>query len=393
MLKHRARSVLPVLIASLTAIIVSSPGPQAHASAAAAAGWRTVVSFGPAGQVSYLTDVVATGPSDAWAVGAERSAQPGQVMIVERWNGHAWHQVPVPNSLAARATGSAIAASSAANAWVLATSARNRQEVLRWHAGTWNTIRAPRWVFSDGSGVGGLSPAVFGPSNGWIFNLDANVYAKPSAPQAARYDGKGWRKVPLPGFPHAVSALAANNIWVVGPTTRTAFTPHPANVLMHWNGRFWHTFPLPRVGTPAGTIRQLDGIAPAGRSGAWAAYAYLSIKTVRLAGLVLLHWDGHSWRKFKVRMRGVRTPIAIGVDVPDGRGGAWGLHDAVAPGYPLQATDFSAAGRLTTSTIPRGSDTNLAALAWIPGTGSAWAVGKVAIDSTTAQALILRYRS
>ena len=353
------------------------------AATAGSPGWRIVRQFGPANQTTTLGAVTATGPADAWAVGCS-DCKTGK-LLVERWNGKSWRPASLPAAITDNVSSDAISASSASNVWMFGGSlATNGPVAVRWNGKAWTTSTLPSWVVRfDRAGDVLDVPAVFGPSNVWNFSLGA--FRNPAL--AAHFDGHSWHKVSLPGQPEQVSALAANDIWAVGPSRKTISSAHPVDIAMHWNGHSWHAIRVPAVmPKPPLTMFPLGVLALSSRN-VWVMMRSGSV--ARETG-VLQHWNGRSWRRVQVPSSGVAlggTEIGAAL-VQDGHGGLWFQQDGVKAPFPLFMYHYSN-GRFTRQRM--GTNLNLDAFAWIPRTRSVWAVGHGSNAQDTAlQAVIAK---
>jgi shikimate kinase len=113
------RGLVAVSACSLALVTATT----AHATSAP--GWQIADVLGPAGGVSEVTGVAATGAQDGWAAGSYcgspcSSPNEPEVMVAQ-WNGTAWQQVSLPTSITngvPNASNAAVGASSATNAWV-----------------------------------------------------------------------------------------------------------------------------------------------------------------------------------------------------------------------------------------------------------------------------------
>jgi hypothetical protein len=106
-----------------------------------------------------------------------------------------------------------------------------------------------------------------------------------------------------------------------------------------------------------------------------------------LAALTGAHWNGTRWRSIPV-------PVTVsGIDTirQDGHGGIWLLADAKGGDLAQYWYHYSDGGwtRQLVPT-PRGYNTTLFGMAWIPGTTSIWAVGE-ADSNRRAVGVVARY--
>jgi len=301
---------------------------------AAAPGWRTIKTIGPAtGNVAGL--LTADSATDAWSVWAG----PG-IALVERWNGSAWQRVALPakfNSYVHDAV--AISASSAASAWLF----NGSHTALRWTAAGWHYQALPSWVKP-------VNSVAFGAGDVWVFGTGT---------VAARYNGHSWAKVTLPEPATVISAVAANDIWALGPSI---------SYVMRWNGASWVKVGLPLLPLPAGATLSYEGMTATGPSDAWLFRAIL-FPNSNIPETAVLHWNGKAWPT-------IPGPSDIGGSMAsDGSGGLWVNGIDINPGGFWLLYHWSA-GHWTTSEPPSPMFSHAQeALTWIPGTRSVWSAG------------------
>jgi hypothetical protein len=355
------------------------------AGSAATGGWRGVAVIGAAAH-AWTSQLVATGAADAWSYWAScavcTAGQPSTTFRVEHWNGTAWAPVSVPQPLAATA-GSAVAlgASSASDAWLVAPGA-----VLRWDGTSWQRQPIPAWVTLGSAGLYKVSAAVFGPGAAWVFSLDRNAE---KSYYAARYNGRDWVKVALPGSPEQVSALAPDDIWVLGATPASAATANPVTILMHWNGTSWTSVPAPRDTVPAGTTVDNGELVATGPREAWLVRQEQRVgsdgQTV-ITGAYLLHWDGTSWARVSI---GAPAQTIVEAMAADGQGGLW-LAGVSAASISTGEFYHYSGGHWTQAAIPGGTLNGTprvglsGGITAIPGTRSLWASGTMVTGAGTS---------
>lgn len=174
-----------------------------------------------------FTAVTARHGYDTWAVGHYNTwTGPGHygyqnVSLAERWNGHAWTQVPSPNPAGKSHT------------QLLGVSADGRDDA--WMVGVYNG--------NDGD--------------------------LPGRTLAEHWNGKSWTIVPTPnpgrsqGHPSGallgVAAISPRNAWAVGTYSDPA-TGKPRSLLLHWNGKSWRQVTVPHLG-PAGRPNVLFAVS------------------------------------------------------------------------------------------------------------------------------------
>ncbi len=148
-------------------------GGAAAAGAATTPGWRVTAVLRPCGDDS-LSSVVATGPRDAWALGQPQfgSGGAGCGADVERWDGTAWHRIPVPASVALGGSLTpALAATSAGDAWIFPVMVTNvglsyfaYNYALHWNGKAWHASAFPAKLVLQ-------SAADLGAGDVWAFGV------------------------------------------------------------------------------------------------------------------------------------------------------------------------------------------------------------------------------
>lgn len=109
-----------------------------------------------------LTDVVATGPAEAWAVGSRLVDGVGGVPMAVRWRNGAWAEVPLPGDLGARRLSSAAAAEN--GLWATAGPSDDNSvpvtALVRWTGTAWQRVALPadrdvkvQRITADGNGT------------------------------------------------------------------------------------------------------------------------------------------------------------------------------------------------------------------------------------------------
>jgi hypothetical protein len=188
-----------------------------------------------------------------------------------------------------------------------------------------------------------------------------------------RFNGHSWRRVRIPVAPLATAAPSRDNIWGVGPPSRTASAQFPTSyTLAHWTGR-WQAIPFPPLNLPSGAYLY----------GAWVALAgsgsvFVAVNIARdQSGGELLRWDGHHWHFVTLPIQ----VLQLGPLAQDGKGGLWvtAYPADQNPDFDVVMLHLSAAGKWSQTLVPI-SALLLNAMRLIPGTTSVWAGGFVAAD-------------
>jgi hypothetical protein len=204
--------------------------------------WHAIDVPPPPGATLHLDALTAAGPDDVWLTGATRPADwlaSGDLTThpyAAHWNGHYLIPTPVPQELThlvsavpMRRSQSAPATSPPATRSAPATS--------------------PPAARSGSTASGEPAPVVGGEVWGWGADRSS----------VARWDGRAWRSVALPGTPDgdriALGADAGGTVY--------AATADPAHRLVRWQGGRWQPVSVPAgVTVPAGAA-----LGPAGSGG------------------------------------------------------------------------------------------------------------------------------
>ena len=206
--------------------------------------WARVPTPTPAGG-AYLSGVAATSATDAWAVGYAGSpggaGVPGTNRpLILHWNGVAWKQVPTH---LAPGLGNlrGVATTAAGNAWAVGCTGcfavgAGDPLIERWNGTAWKQVPVPSSVSLAGLwGVAAASSA-----NAWAVGTPSGGPGHTTG--IVGWNGTAWKPVPSPnpgGQEHVfgVAATSARNAWAVGETEAT--TPFKG-VISHWNGTAWN---------------------------------------------------------------------------------------------------------------------------------------------------------
>ena len=120
----------------------ASPAGALRAAATTPPAWRAVPVPSSVVSPASLGDVSASGPADAWAVGAdaETGFRHGTPLILH-WNGTAWSKVALP-SVAGPGYLTSVSAGSRSSVWVLGTD-KSGTVLLHWNGRRWRTVGFP----------------------------------------------------------------------------------------------------------------------------------------------------------------------------------------------------------------------------------------------------------
>jgi len=323
------------------------------APAANSPGWRITDRL-PSGV--HVSSVVATSPTNAWALGccSNRIAKDG--ILVWHWNGARWLPVSVPAGPPRQADLATLAASPDGSAWVLGMTGgpeSSQTFSLHWTGHGWAAIIDATWQADPTSAV--VAPDAH---DVWAFG-----WADASPPITAHFNGRTWSSVQLPVYVAQASALSASDIWAVGSDG----SPENGTVV-RWNGASWTAVKLPVLHLPAGDVLgQLGQVSAVTADNVWIAAELQSGNIESLeSGILLLHWNGRGWQQL-TPPRGLITGQFDGVNMSvDSSGGLW-LTTAPWIGSKVVVLHYSD-GQWRRAAAPAG----LSSVAQIPGTASAW---------------------
>lgn len=366
-----AKSVLGSGLVTSAAIIVLTVG-----SATAASGW-SIVSIPQVGQSAVLSGVSAESDSDAWAVGSTTSSPEG---LSYHWGGTSWQQVTVPKNGSLLYTKlSAVNAASTKDAWAVGKSWTQSQyphaAAYHWDGRAWTPVSAgARWL----TGVADVGPG--------------NVYAVGS--QLDHWDGTSWAQIafPNPGAAtlSAVSADAANDIWVVGiyndPNICGSQCGGPEQPFsLHWDGTSWQDVSMPQ-NTDSAVQYQLGSVDAISPSDVWTvgytkhadgfdaygniAYAYSNL---------IEHWNGANWSV-------TPTPSGTGLAgvTGDSSTGVWAVGGSTILSW--DGTSWA-----TVSGVSLSGSSALSAVSARSGATLAWAVGSTFNSTTGSSPFVLKH--
>lgn len=236
--------------------------------------WEQVSSPDPAGSAhdNFLSGVAITSAKNAWAVGTYFPSLAARTLI-ERWNGTTWRQQASSSLKGSELFG--VAATSASNAWAVGSyiDSHNASQtlILHWNGTSWKRVPSP--APGGSTSTSGLSAvAVSSASNAWAVG---DYFAKGVVKSLIlHWNGKAWKQVTAPsldgssadGSLSSVTIVSATNAWAVG-------TDHSHLTLAaHWNGNSWTKVPTPDFGT----FNEFAAVAASSASDVWAVGTYVA---------------------------------------------------------------------------------------------------------------------
>ncbi|WP_433431015.1 hypothetical protein [Nonomuraea sp. CA-141351] len=341
---------------------------------AAPGGWRyTYVGEELGGE---LWDVVATGPGDAWAVGA----RDGQAFLLG-YDGRTWRPAQLPDGLGdIDVIGDLrLGASGPGDLWLFRPDDQGTR-VFRRDGTGWRRLPPYQWQVIDAQ--------VFSPTDVWVLADER---------RAGHWDGTRWRTVTLPAQASALAATAPDDMWAVGHRN-LGTTPGPLTqpAAMHWNGRGWRLVPTPayRFADPAPPEEDafLSDVVALSAKEAWAVGEHTfnhgeGGPDPADPPPIVLRWNGSAWTRHPVPTPSICCPKLA----PDGSGGVLLSSDGAGLGNTWRLAPGGTATRLprmkVESKASRKQYGAIEAMAHIPGTRTVLGVGRLSARSWSRVAI------
>lgn len=298
--------------------------------------------------------------------------------VMLHWDGHSWQQTPVPRS----ARINHLSASSPKDAW-----ASTDCGMLHWDGRSWTAVPiAP----VHAQQVGTEAIKAVSPTEAWLTGMTYDNRTQVARAFVQRWDGRKWRDVPLPALGDNFSlehmdARGSNDVWAAGVVDADDDAHPTPLLLLHWNGRTWKRFPAPETGEWSKVLRSVRAVA---KNNVWiAGWGKRAPGIEEIRRPMVLHWNGRKWSSEKVPdERGELADVAVS------RGQALAVGDTLSPGY-----DYTMYALRRTSSgwqqepVPVEGEAGLYALAPIPG-GGVWSVGMTGGLEDAMRPVIARWR-
>ncbi len=335
--------------------------------ARAATGWR--IDYTPSQQWNF-TDVAATGPTDAWAVGSG-SCCDNDSRRISHWNGSQWQDVapPAAPSGISDTTFKFVGASSAQDIWALGYGSGGDSFAQHWNGTSWKDVLFPPAVHLE-------DIADIGPNDTWIVGSD-DAHA---TPYAAHFDGTQLTRVTLPSTIDnltSVSATSGSNVWFAGAANDGTY------IALQWNGTAWKTETLP-ITPPRFYWVLMTDIVAVGTNDVWAS-GFLTNGNGAEPNMILVHREASGWSPVSLDA----PNASIDHIAPDGANGLWLVSRYIPPSAELL---HYSGGTLTRENAPvqPGTTADIYDLTLIPETRSLLAPG-VLFQGSDVKAAMFRY--
>ena len=261
--------VATAILAALASCAHSSPAADSFRSRAGPAPSRNISGLFFWSHFNRVNSLAAVSAGDIWAAGSAATGGP----LLEHWNGVAWEHVTAASPRDARESLlNSVAAATSSSAWAVGYYNNGhaiKTLIERWNGLAWTQVPSPSPGGAHGSFLYGV--AADGPSSAWAvgyYLLSGSVVRT----LIERWNGHAWTQVPSPspGGSHAgseldgVAAAGSSDAWAVG------YYGRPIRPLIErWDGHAWKYVASPNPGGRDGG--ELNAVTTAGASGAWAA--------------------------------------------------------------------------------------------------------------------------
>ena len=329
-----ARAAAAGVAAALAVTGAVAAATSAAAATPAGPSWQ-IVKRVHSGTTGVFTAVVAVGKTGGWAFNGVSGP------TAWRRNGSSWTRVAFPGRSDEVVV--AAGASSPTNVWAF-TDGTAASRALRWNGSQWSVVR------SFGRLIGGA--VVLSRSDVWVFGVP---FVPGGALGAQHYNGHTWSKVTSGHGLQGGSGLSARDVWAFAGTK-----------VAHWNGHTWVRTSVAALLPAKQALNDpaVVGIVAQARN---SVYAIGSGNRQDEGGpTVILHYNGHSWRKMAQGSFGNGTsPLQQATS--DGHGGLW----IPMPGFDGQKSFMVhyLHGKLTTAALPVGpARIDVVSVSHIPGT-------------------------
>jgi hypothetical protein len=336
----------------------------------------------PGGVGSFLLDVAAVSPSDAWAVGYGWNGI-NDIPMVQHWNGVQWNLVTVPRPHGTNSLLYGVSARSADDVWIAGyyNLVHSKTLIEHWDGAVWTVLPSP----NPGAFYSRIfAIAAIGPDDVWAVG-SADVDFEQSI--AMHWDGTSWSMVRTPDLNHGTNSLHAvqgsgpDDVWAVGRWTNGHDGVTQA-LTEHWDGATWTAVKALDHQPRANFLNGVSAIDPS-------HLMAVGGRTDSVATLAL-QWDGIRWSRVPVEWV-LRTINVLNDVSADAAGDAWTVGYYYIPGDSQAQTLIEHWDGSAWHIAPSPNEGPVSSL-WGVATvsaGEAWAVGW----SETSDALIERYCS
>ena len=264
--------------------------------------WSVVPSSNAGSVDNHLQKLAVVSSTDIWAVGSSQSTRANYSTLIEHWDGTQWSIVPSPNGIDPSVENNyltGVAAVAADDVWAVgyyesvATSTLYSSLIEHWDGTSWTIVDSPA--------VGSLvtvptAVTAIAANDVWVVGHYANAGSEVTAPLFENWNGTSWTVVPAANTgwedsePQAVTAVSASDIWAVGHGGLTgSFSDQ--SLAEHWNGTAWSVVPSPNVNSSPAFLL---GVTSLGSNDVWAV-GYYGVPSPIYREPVIMRWNGSAW--------------------------------------------------------------------------------------------------
>jgi hypothetical protein len=282
-----AAAALAAAGSSAGVVGASAAGAGGRGGRTASTGSWKIVKAVPGANLPHFTAITATSRHGAWAF--EATASSTGILRPAAWRRHGcrWTRASFPG----KRGGQVVSADSTSpgDVWALLTSPEGSR-VLRWNG--------RGWALTGRFGQPHRDVVALSRRDAWLFGKGA-----------WHFDGRRWSH---PRSGHGLlggSALLRDSIWAFGAT-----------VVARWDGRTWARTSVSGLLPPKGQLNdpRLTSIFAQSARSVWAVGT--TGQESQGGPVVLLHFNGHRWRRAALADVGAGFPGQV---IPDGSGGLW----------------------------------------------------------------------
>ncbi len=269
--------------------------------------WTRVPSPGPTSLYITLNSLSMDSATDGWATGSVFHVHTSTTTGLEmHWNGTSWQQVTALPAFIFSGVKSLSPSDATAVGDDRTAMHTYKPAAFAWNGTSWALtafLPTPSGVPASHAGVSSLSA----PSATGMWAIGSDYTTQRSNNLAWHWDGTRWTVLtpPSPGVPligvsglTGVDAFSPADVWAVGfaATKNCAYNCIYQTVAVHWNGTKWTRVATP---DPAGPNHSsiLFGTGATGPSDIWAVGRYYT-SAADVPHTLILHWDGSSWSQF-----------------------------------------------------------------------------------------------
>jgi hypothetical protein len=320
-----------------------------------------------AGQDQAYRGIAALSPADAWATGFDGQS----ALLLQHWDGTRWTGFAPPAGDPCAAAGEsciggAIDASSKSNVVTVVQDATSGAGMLvwRWDGTHWTELPTPPGSFFTSPSV-----KVFSATDVWLAGTSSDPSGELTT-VAMHWDGVRWIRFDTPdpdvhrNVFQTIAGTAPDDVWAGGYwTTGTGRHSVQHSLLAHFDGHAWTQVAAPDSATGSSPVGAVVALS---RTNAWAGTAG-----------TMLHWNGTAWTAAAtgIPAQSMTALSANDICAAPGVGGVVHHFDGSAwSAVTLPLVAPSAAARLTPFAPPVPAHYELAAAA-SAGPGTVWFVG------------------